>query len=189
MTCHVGRHVAFRLQNTLTKQVSALVFIVCLVLFVSPHLWTGNVSPLRSTSYLTAWKFYIMYMPLETYIIGNLCFSEREELFEQFAQVLIGMRTSRTTFYSELTLSFNKKGISPALIFVLIPLPHSPSGRNLEVIAEILLRTLRNSTNHIMNVVTQKLKSHAHAGGVFDSSYKAFGNRGKSFVFSTCSYL
>ena len=53
------------------------------------------------------------------------------------------------------------------------------------MIAKILLRTLRNSTNHIMNVVTQKLKSHAHAGGIFDSSYKAFGNRGKRFVFFT----
>ncbi|KAL9952359.1 hypothetical protein ACROYT_G039604 [Oculina patagonica] len=52
----------------------------------------------------------------------------------------------------------------------------SPSGRKLDVIAEILLRTLMNSTNHIMSVLTQKLKSHV---GIFDTSYKAeFENRG-----------
>ena len=41
-TCHVGRHVAFERQNILTKQVSALLFIDCLVLFVSPRGLNGT---------------------------------------------------------------------------------------------------------------------------------------------------
>lgn len=143
-------------------------------------LETCNWKP-NSQSLYSQWELvFLLSRPLllwERGIIWTTCASpNRHENFE-----------NNLLFWT--TLSFNKKDISPALIFVLIPLPHSPSGSNLEVIAEILLRTLRNSTNLIMNVVTQKLKSHAHAGGVFDSSYKAFGNRGKSFVFSTCSYL
>ena len=55
---------------------------------------------------------------------------------------------------------------------------YSPSDQE-SVTAEILLRTLINSTNLIMNVIMQKLKSNA---GIFDNSYKAFENRGNQRI-------
>lgn len=44
------------------------------------------------------------------------------------------------------------------------------------VAAEILLRTLKNSTEYIMNTITRKLGTH---GGRFDNNYTKFENRGK----------
>ena len=42
--------------------------------------------------------------------------------------------------------------------------------------AEIFLTTTRNSTNHMISVITQKLKTHV---GIFDNTFKSFENRGR----------
>ena len=160
--------------------------------YLSRHAFEWNWSLLRSTSYWVVILYNgIENVQLETKLSVSLfpvrtSFSPvstfvvlRERNYLNNSEALIAWDNLQKSLLFWTTPSFKKTSTSPALIFV--PFPHSPSGSNLEVIAEILLRTLRNSTNHLMNVVTQKLKSHA--GGIFDSSYKAFGNRGKSFVF------